>query len=91
MTIKKYDEIISKYKSYEVLHIVYKTKHSTGEIACSIAFFLEFYKKLCRLLKKVNIKYIFLKNEDDNKVYKYFIDLESVLEWSINQYDKNNR
>ena len=83
MTSKRYWEIVHQYNSHEVLYIVYGTKHSKGKITCSIAFFLEMYKKFSRLLKKVDISHIFLRDEETGIVVKYFMSLEHAREWSL--------
>lgn len=80
MTYKKYMTIVSLWKPECVLYIRYETKHTSGKMTMSIAFFLEMYKKIIRLLKRVKMVSIFLKNENTQIVYKYYEDLESVYE-----------
>lgn len=78
MNRKKYWDIVRGYNPSCVLYIQYTTSHSVGKMTMSIAFFLEFKKKIERLLKKVEIRDIFVKNEEQCVVLCHYATLEEV-------------
>lgn len=78
MTTKKYWDIVRGYNPSCILYIQYTTIHSVGKMTMSIAFFLEFRKKIERLLKKVMIRDIFVKNENHGVVLRHYATLEEV-------------
>ena len=82
MNRKRYYELSKLWNPEQVLYVTYRTKNSVGKITCSIAFFIESYKKITRLLKRVEIGKIFLKNENVGIVLTYFDSLEDVIKFA---------
>ena len=83
MTRKKYYELVKQWNPEMVLYIRYRTKHSVGRITMSLAFFLEQNTKIIRMMKKVEIKDIYLKNELTDRVQMYFKSLPDVWFYAI--------
>ena len=75
ITNKKYKEIISKWNPEMVVHIKYTTEYSTGEIICSLAFYMETSSKWNKLLKGVTINDIYISNDETGVVLIHLNDL----------------
>ncbi len=63
--------------------IEYRTSYSSGHIEFKGLFFIEKYKKIYRLLKGVQIKYIVIKNEKTGISINYTEDLFNTWLWLI--------
>lgn len=85
MTKKRYNQIIESWNPEMVLTIRYTTQHSVGRIAMSIAFFLETYKKITKILKNVEIREIYIRNENTGIVVAYFQDLFGAWIYGIDK------
>ena len=68
ISIKRYKELITQWNPEMVIYIRYSTKNSKGKMTMSIAFFLEFNRKITKLFKGVKIREIFVKNENTQVV-----------------------
>lgn len=72
ISAKRLKEITSRWNSEMVVYVRYTTKYSVGKMTFSIAFFLEYWKKIQRLFKGCEIREIFVKNEITGIVYETF-------------------
>ena len=75
ITNKEYCRLKNMWSNADVVYIRYKTKHSCGKITCSIVFIVEFYSRLLKLLKKVEIVELYVKDENSGLVKKYYTNL----------------
>lgn len=78
MTYKKYLELTSKWTDNEILIIDYETKFSKGRLELSMAFFLEFSKKIKRLLKQCHLRQIYVYDSVNGLYKKVFNSLEEI-------------
>ena len=69
---KRLKEITSRWNPEMVVYVRYTTPNSKGKMTFSIAFFLEYWKKIQRLFKGCEIREIFVKNEITGIVYETF-------------------
>lgn len=84
----KYNELIAKWNPEMVLYIRYRTNYSKGLMTMSIAFFIEKYKKITRLLKRVEIREIYVKNEFTGIVIKELFTLKNAYEYAMGEIKK---
>ena len=80
---KRLKEITSRWNPLMVVYIRYKTKYSIGKMTLSIAFFLEFNRKITKLFKGCEIREIFVKNEISGIVYDYFKSFPELWFYAI--------
>lgn len=80
---KRLKEIISRWNPLMIVYIRYTTKYSIGKMTLSIAFFLEFNRKIIKLFKGCEIREIFVKNEITGIVLEYFQSFSELLEYAI--------
>lgn len=69
---KRYKQIIVQWNPEMVVHVRYTTRNSKGQMTFSIAFFLEFTRKIEKLFKGCEIRELFVKNENTGVVLHYF-------------------
>lgn len=77
---KKTFNLIKNLSKEERVYIKYRTNYSSGVLTISSIGFVELYKKINRLFKKVLITDIFYINEHTNRVYWYADTLEEAKE-----------
>lgn len=83
ISLKKYNEIYSRWNPEMVVYVRYTTKHSIGKMTFSIAFFLEFTRKIEKLFKGCEIREIFVKNEITGIVYETFNSFSELWFYAI--------
>ena len=69
---KRYKQLIAQWNPEMVVHVLYSTRNSKGQMTFSIAFFLEFTSKIQKLFKGCTIQNLFVKNENTGIVLYYF-------------------
>lgn len=80
---KRYKEIISQWNPEMVVYIRYTTKNSVGKMTFSIAFFLEYTRKIEKLFKGCVIRELFVKNEITGIVYETFKSFPELWFYAI--------
>lgn len=72
ISIKRYKQLIAQWNPEMVVYVRYTTPNSKGKMTFSIAFFLEYTRKIEKLFKGCEIREIFVKNEITGIVYETF-------------------
>lgn len=80
---RRLKEITSRWNPLMVVYIRYKTKYSIGKMTLSIAFFLEFNRKITKLFKDAKIREIYIKDELTGIVLEYFQSFSELLNYAI--------
>lgn len=82
---KRYKQLIAQWNPEMVVYIRYTTKNSVGKMTFSIAFFLEYTRKIEKLFKGCTIRELFVKNENTGIVLKYFKSFQELWFYAIGE------
>ena len=80
---KRYKQIIAQWNPEMVVHVRYTTRNSKGQMTFSIAFFLEFTRKIEKLFKGCEIRELFVKNENTGVVLHYFKNFSELWMFAV--------
>ena len=72
-----------------IVHINYYSKYSSGQMIIKGLFFIEKYKKLCRLFRDCDIKTLLVKDEDDSIAIVYLPNMKMTLDWLLEKEIKS--
>ena len=80
---KRLKEITSRWNPEMVVYVRYTTPNSKGKMTFSIAFFLEYTRKIEKLFKGCTIRELFVKNENTGVVIEYFKSFPDLWFYAI--------